>query len=295
MFGQSHVHSADHSTSTSVAPVKEKAHYAAFVCRQLDAHVAFSRTRRSFLANAKLSTSMQAAEKTRITSWCRNLSEKFHASKHSCLFNPTSFKVESKKSNKDNAKQHGQTKQFFVASCGQRFQPGLKHANGRLSFEILSDLKMVRWCIRLTPLTLVCEVITYRLVQFRQSLKKDFSGWRPAIAFPYLFLSHSFLRLTSFLSQRKWPPLCSPVEWSQFFTTAGVLALVIMCQLWSSLTCCCSPQSSQRHFSIVQSHGSPWSIHAHISYGRNHQTYLNLPEIVSEKENCTPKLWNLIL
>ena len=41
--------------------------------------------------------------------------------------------------------------------------------------EILSDLnqmRMVRWCIRLTRLTLVSEVIRYRLVQVRQNLKK---------------------------------------------------------------------------------------------------------------------------
>ena len=62
---------------------------------------------------------------------------------------------------------------------------------------------MVRWCIRLTRLTLVCEVIRYRLVQVRQNQKKDFSGWRPAIAFLYLFLFHSLLCLTSFLSQYK--------------------------------------------------------------------------------------------
>ena len=43
------------------------------------------------------------------------------------------------------------------------------------------------------------------LVQVRQNLKKDFSGWRPAIAFLYLFLFHSLLRLTSFLSQNKNP------------------------------------------------------------------------------------------
>ena len=34
-------------------------------------------------------------------------------------------------------------------------------------------LRMVRWCIRLTRLTLVCEVIRYRLVQIRQNLKKS--------------------------------------------------------------------------------------------------------------------------
>ena len=59
-------------------------------------------------------------------------------------------------------------------------------------------LRMVRWCIRLTRLTLVCKVIRYRLVQVRQNLKKDFSGWRSAIAFLYLFLFHSLLRPTSF-------------------------------------------------------------------------------------------------
>ena len=31
---------------------------------------------------------------------------------------------------------------------------------------------MVRWCIRLTRLTLVCEVIRYRLVQVRQNQKR---------------------------------------------------------------------------------------------------------------------------
>ena len=42
----------------------------------------------------------------------------------------------------------------------------------------------------LTRLTLVCEVIRYRLVQVRQNLKKESSGWRPAIAFLCLFLFH---------------------------------------------------------------------------------------------------------
>ena len=65
---------------------------------------------------------------------------------------------------------------------------------------------MVWWCIQLTRLTLVCEVIRYRLFQVRHKVKKkkkDFSGWRPAIAFLYLFLFHSLLRLTFFLSQYK--------------------------------------------------------------------------------------------
>ena len=75
--------------------------------------------------------------------------------------------------------------------------------------------RMVLWCIRLTCLTLVCEVIRYRLVQVRQNLKKKkrLSSWWPAVAFLYLFLFHSLLRLTSFPSQYKnkglSPPKCT--------------------------------------------------------------------------------------
>ena len=68
---------------------------------------------------------------------------------------------------------------------------------------LVPNLRMVRWCIRLTRLTLVCEVIRYRLVQVQQNLKKRLSGWRPAITFLYLFLFPSLLRLSSFLSQYK--------------------------------------------------------------------------------------------
>ena len=94
-----------------------------------------------------------------------------------------------------------------------------------MSFGLPTLLIIRRWCIQLTRLTLVCEVIRYRLVQVRQNLKKkkkkNFSGRRPAIAFLYLFLFHSLLRLTSFLSQYKnehcWSMdrticlLCSPM------------------------------------------------------------------------------------
>ena len=38
-----------------------------------------------------------------------------------------------------------------------------------------SDQRMVRWCIRLTRLTLVCEVIRYRMFQVWQNLKKMIS------------------------------------------------------------------------------------------------------------------------
>ena len=71
-------------------------------------------------------------------------------------------------------------------------------------FEILSDL------IQAVPNHLAYEshkrvsLIRYRLDQVQQNLKKkDFSGWRPVIAFLYLFLFHSLLRLTFFLSQNK--------------------------------------------------------------------------------------------
>ena len=41
------------------------------------------------------------------------------------------------------------------------------------------------------------------IASLTKSQEKDFSGWRPAIAFLYFFLFHSLLRLTSFLSQYK--------------------------------------------------------------------------------------------
>ena len=49
---------------------------------------------------------------------------------------------------------------------------------------------MVRWCIRLTRLTLVCEVIRYRLVQVRQNQKKNFRVGGPQSPFS---ISSSFI------------------------------------------------------------------------------------------------------
>ena len=49
---------------------------------------------------------------------------------------------------------------------------------------------MVRWCIRLTRLTLVCEVIRYRLVQVRQNQKKTFRVGGPQAPFS---ISSSFI------------------------------------------------------------------------------------------------------
>ena len=66
-------------------------------------------------------------------------------------------------------------------------------------------MRMVRWCVRLTRLTLVCKVIRYRSVQVRQNLKKKKKKTSrvggPQSPFLYLFLFHSLLRLI--LSQNK--------------------------------------------------------------------------------------------
>ena len=58
---------------------------------------------------------------------------------------------------------------------------------------------MVRWCIRLTRLTLVCEVIRYRLVQVRQNLKKRHFGLAARNRLS-LFLPLSFSPSSHFLS-----------------------------------------------------------------------------------------------
>ena len=44
---------------------------------------------------------------------------------------------------------------------------------------------------------------TFFFLNRKEKSQKDFSGWRPAIAFLYLVLFHSLLRLTSFLSQNE--------------------------------------------------------------------------------------------
>ena len=71
------------------------------------------------------------------------------------------------------------------------------------------SVRMVRWCIRLTILTLVCEVIRYRLVQVQQNLKKKKKNtfWVGGPQSPFtIFLS--LLRLISFLSQTKIDSCC---------------------------------------------------------------------------------------
>ena len=66
-------------------------------------------------------------------------------------------------------------------------------------------LRMVRWCIWLTRLTLVCEVIRYRLVQVRQNLKKRLFGLAARDRLS-LFLPLSFSPSSHFLSFsiQKW-------------------------------------------------------------------------------------------
>ena len=74
--------------------------------------------------------------------------------------------------------------------------------------------RMVRWCIRLTRLTLVCEVIRYRLVQVRQNQKKTFRVGGPQSPFS---ISSSFILSfvfnTSFLSQYKNKTFSFCVVW----------------------------------------------------------------------------------
>ena len=86
------------------------------------------------------------------------------------------------------------TKRYLITS-----QTRVKHVS---QIHHRTILRMVRWCSRLTRLTFVCEVRRYRLVQDKISNEKT-SGWQPAIAFLYLFLFHSLLCLTFFLSRTK--------------------------------------------------------------------------------------------
>ena len=87
---------------------------------------------------------------------------------------------------------------------------------------LITSQTRVKRVSRIHHRTILKEVIRYRLVQSpTKSQKKDFSGWRPAIAFLYLFLFHSLLRL-SFLSFsiQKWTPDCHSAE---NFTVASFL------------------------------------------------------------------------
>ena len=101
---------------------------------------------------------------------------------------------------------------------------------------------MVWWCIQLTRLTLVCEVIRYHLVQARQISQTRFFGLA-RITFLYLFLFHSLLCLTSFLSQNKnfrvkslKQFLCFPVcfyKLPEMFTYISVYQIVLQVSAFS--------------------------------------------------------------
>ena len=66
-------------------------------------------------------------------------------------------------------------------------------------------LRMIRWCIRLTRLTLVCEVIKYRLVQVRQNLKKrTFRVGGPQSPFSTSSSFILFFVLLPFFLNTKW-------------------------------------------------------------------------------------------
>ena len=80
-----------------------------------------------------------------------------------------------------------------------------------------------RWCIRLTRLTLVCEVIRYRLVQVRQNQKKSFRIGGPQSPFS---ISSSFILsfvllpffLNTNVNQLTW--LRSPPCWMHYHNEA---------------------------------------------------------------------------
>ena len=76
------------------------------------------------------------------------------------------------------------TKRYLITS-----QTRVKRVS-RIHHRTILSLRMVRWCIRLTRLTLVCEVIRYRLVQVRQNQKKTFRVGGPRSPFS---ISSSFI------------------------------------------------------------------------------------------------------
>ena len=65
------------------------------------------------------------------------------------------------------------TKRYLITS-----QTRVKRVS-RIHHRTILKVRMVRWCIRLTRLTLVCEVIRYRLVQVRQNQKKKKKKFTP--------------------------------------------------------------------------------------------------------------------
>ena len=80
--------------------------------------------------------------------------------------------------------------QIFQNETVLSTQVRLSKIIGRRRSTSITHRRMVRWCIRLTRLTLVCEVIRYRLVQVRQNQKKTFRVGGPQSPFS---ISSSFI------------------------------------------------------------------------------------------------------
>ena len=120
-------------------------------------------------------------------------------------------------------------------------------------------LRMVRCCIRLTRLTLVCEVIRYRLVQVRQNLKKKtFRVGSPQSPFS---ISSSFILffvlLPFFLNtkmQKGYPELVVPSSQSW----RSDLKTVYLPSLFFSLSVCFVSSS---HYTFGQKYHLPYPGH----------------------------------
>ena len=72
--------------------------------------------------------------------------------------------------------------------------------------------------------------------------KKDVSGWRPKITFLYLFLFHSLLHLTSFISQTKNYNACEPQVMASTISVGAVSEWTSLYEL-STLDYCWTPLS----------------------------------------------------
>ena len=82
-------------------------------------------------------------------------------------------------------------KVFFFRFCRTSTKRYLITSHTRVKrVSRIHHLRMVRWCIPLTRLTLVCEVIRYRLVQIRQNLKKSISALNWTADSPHTVLAY---------------------------------------------------------------------------------------------------------
>ena len=101
---------------------------------------------------------------------------------------------------------------------------------------------MVQWCIRLTRLTLVCEMIRYRLVQVRQNLKKRLrvGGQQSPFSISSSFIL-SFVLLPFFLNT--WRNKLFTTEWCfniryQLASNDAALFVQVTCRCASEGSSC---------------------------------------------------------